>query len=129
MSRYGGFFSPRKLRNRINFGNFSQIACSPDVTMTRALSPLNMKPMTNVRSKASSRIDSNTFQNSTKIQKLSSKVNTNSGLELSKTKQSYKLKRLVSVIEKYKNMKDYKGFVIDDSSLWNQQNIESYFSL
>ena len=39
MSRFGGFFSPRKLINRINLGNFSLIAWSPLINKRRALSP------------------------------------------------------------------------------------------
>lgn len=38
-SRFGGFFSPRKLINRINLGNFSEIACARDRNNRRALSP------------------------------------------------------------------------------------------
>ena len=37
--KYGGFFSPRRLRNRIKIGNFSQLLCSPEVNLRRWLSP------------------------------------------------------------------------------------------
>ena len=38
-SRFLGFFSPRRLRNRIKLGNFSQILWSKIITKRKALSP------------------------------------------------------------------------------------------
>ena len=40
-SQFGGFFSPRRLRNRIKIGNFSQLPGSPIVVRQQQFSPWN----------------------------------------------------------------------------------------
>ena len=127
-SRFRGFFSPRKLRNRINFGHFSQIACSPDIITARAWSPWNMAPQTNRIPIAFSPIEYNAAQNSAKLHKPTWNIAVNSDIVLSNIKHKCKLKKLKSVLEKYQNMKNKKGFTIDDGSIWNQQKVESDFT-
>ena len=116
-SRFRGFFSPRKLRNRINFGHFSQIACSPDIITARAKSPWNMVPLTKRRSRAFSPIDFNAAQNSAKVQKPTWNIAVNSDIVLSNIKHKCNLNKLKSVLKNYQNMKNKKWFTIDDGSI------------
>ena len=127
-SRFRGFFSPRKLRNRINFGHFSQIACSPDIISARVRSPGNKVHLKNRRPISLSPIDSNAAQNSAKVHKHTWNIAVNSDSVLSNKKHKWKRKKLKSILKKYKNMKNKKGFTIDDGSILNQQQVESNFT-
>ena len=130
-SQYGGFFSPRRLRNRIKLGNFSQLIWSPEVVKRKALSPwekvVNLNKLENKYYQNENMIN-NVFDNSTANNWTSNRRNFRSDSIMNKTINNQRIRRLKTIAEKYQNMERNEVSVIDDDYFKTQQKIKSNFS-
>ena len=119
-SQFLGFFSPRRLRNRIKIGNFSQIAWSPAIVKRRAFSPSIRYPKLNNKS--------GTIDYDDKKQR------NNSFYDAQLTKPSYqnsdkKENNMDCKLYKYQDSQGGKTLNINEEFIWTQQAIKHNFRL
>ena len=124
------FFSPRKLRNRINLGNFSKItAMSPQNIKIKDLNSWNILGCQDSKSNLLSQIESNIIENSARVNKVSNKITFISDSVLNNINNRNRTRKFKLRFENFKNLKRNEVNFIDDDFLSTQQRIKSNFSL
>ena len=131
-SRYGGFFSPHGLRNRIMLGNFSQLPWSPEVIKRRALSPreklMNFHKVKTPICQNERKIESKNILNSTRDVETTNRNSFRFESIRNQLLNNSKISRLKSIAEKYKNIERNKILIVDDEYFKTQHKLKSNFS-
>ena len=131
-SQYGGFFSPRRLRNRIKLGNFSQLPWSPEVIKRRALSPWNkiisLSEQNSTLHQDGRKIVNHKKINSSEALDLQKQIALRSDSILNRIRNSDKVRRLRLIGEKYQKIEWNEVPTIDNEYSRIQQRIKTNFS-
>ena len=128
-SRFKGFFSPRKLRNKINWGKFSNNIWSFKDINTRTLSPSNMIVPSSNENTFTTPIYRNMQKETLNINKILNRTNLRLDSLLNTLKGSRNLKKNKHSSNRCKSKRNREQPIIDDDYFYIQQNVKSNFAL